>query len=78
MLCRFGAAPEHTSLVPFLNPSVTTTPPSDAAPEDLTSKAIALRVPRLEAQYCVINFDSRELRLDRSHCRECTAREALR
>lgn len=55
---------KYTSLVPFLNPSVTTTPPSDAAPEDLTSKAITLRVRRLGALYCLVYFNSRELRSD--------------
>ncbi|THG95621.1 hypothetical protein EW026_g6063 [Hermanssonia centrifuga] len=36
---------KYTSLVSYLNPSVTTTPPSDPAPQDQTSKAISLQTP---------------------------------
>ena len=35
---------KYTSLVSFLNPSITEEPTSDPAPEDQTSKAISLQV----------------------------------
>ena len=34
----------YTELVQYLNPGVTRAPPTDAPPEDLTARAITLRV----------------------------------
>ncbi|PSS05538.1 hypothetical protein PHLCEN_2v3740 [Hermanssonia centrifuga] len=47
---------KYTSLVYYLNPSVTTTPPSDPAPQDQTSKAISLQ-NNLRLEQTFLNVD---------------------
>ena len=49
---------KYTSLVSFLNPSITEEPTSDPAPEDQTSKAISLQVSSSPAGFYEVVADS--------------------